>query len=228
MKIGGLQKLSLLDFPGRTACIVFTEGCNFRCPFCHNASLVVGEESFSSEEELFSLLKKRKGLLDGVVITGGEPLIHKDLKELILKIRAEGYPVKLDTNGAFPDKLEAVIEDGLVDYVAMDLKNSPQKYALTVGKSNFDFSPVQESLNILKRGKVDFEIRTTVVKPLFEKEDFESIGLLLDGVEKYYLQSFKDSGDLLDGRGLSAYTPVEMEEFLSVVKKNVPTAKIRG
>ncbi len=228
MKIGGLQKLSLLDFPDKTACIVFTSGCNFRCPFCHNASLVIGNETFSSEEEVFTLLKKRKGLLDGVVITGGEPLIHKDIKELILKIRDEGYSVKLDTNGTFPDRLKELIELKLVDYVAMDIKNSPERYAETIGLPSFDITPVADSIALLKEGLVDYEFRTTLVKPYFEKADFEKIGEMISGADKYYLQNFKDSGELIDGENLSAYSSEEAEEFLAVVKKFVPSAKIRG
>lgn len=228
MIIGGLQKLSLLDFPDKTACIVFTHGCNFRCPFCHNASLVIGNETFSSEEEVFTLLKKRKGLLDGVVITGGEPLIHKDLKELILKIRNEGYSVKLDTNGTFPDRLNELIDLKLVDYVAMDIKNSPERYAETIGLASFDLAPVKKSVELLKEGKVDYEFRTTVVKPYFDEKSFVGIGEWIKGAKRYYLQNFKDSGELILPEKCSAYSEEEMQEFLSVILPFVPSAKIRG
>ena len=228
MKIGGLQKLSLLDFPDKTACIVFTNGCNFRCPFCHNASLVVGNETFSSEEEVFSVLKKRKGLLDGVVITGGEPLIHADIADLIIRIREEGYAVKLDTNGTFPDRLGALIEQKLVDYVAMDIKNSPERYAETIGVENFDLAPVKKSVELLKEGKVDYEFRTTVVKPYFDEKSFEDIGEWIKGAKRYYLQNYKDSGEVILPEKCSAYSEEEMQKFLSIILPFVLKAKIRG
>ena len=228
MKIGGLQKLSLLDFPEKTACIVFTEGCNLRCPFCHNASLVTRGGDFVTEDELFTLLTRRKGVLDGVVITGGEPLLHKDLMDLIIKIKEKGYLVKLDTNGCFPDRLNEIIESGLIDYVAMDVKNSPDKYAQTVGIKDFDVQPVKDSVQLLKRGKVDYEFRTTVVKPFFDETDFMKIGEWIKGANKYYLQKFKDSGDLISPDGLGEYTPDEMQNFLKIAQSFVPSSKIRG
>lgn len=230
MKLGGFQKLTLLDFPEKMACTVFTEGCNLRCPFCHNASLVVnpGEYGETKEEEVFELLNKRKGVLDGVAVTGGEPLLHKDIDAFIDRIKALGYAVKLDTNGTFPDRLKYLIDTGRVDYVAVDIKNSPERYAETVGIKNFDVTPVLETVELLKRGKVGYEFRTTVVKPLFTAADFESIGKLIAGAEKYYLQKFKDSGELIAGENLSAYSDEEMAEFLNIVKKYVPAAEIRG
>lgn len=230
MKLGGFQKLTLLDFPEKMACTVFTEGCNLRCPFCHNASLVVnpGEYGETKEEEVFELLNKRKGVLDGVAITGGEPLLHKDIDAFIDRIKALGYAVKLDTNGTFPDRLKYLIDTGRVDYVAVDIKNSPERYAETVGIKNFDVTPVLETVELLKRGKVGYEFRTTVVKPLFTAADFESIGKLIAGAKKYYLQKFKDSGELIAGENLSAYSDEEMAEFLGIVKKYVPAAEIRG
>lgn len=230
MKLGGFQKLTLLDFPEKMACTVFTEGCNLRCPFCHNASLVVnpGEYGETKEEEVFELLNKRKGVLDGVAITGGEPLLHKDIDAFIDRIKALGYAVKLDTNGTFPERLKYLIDTGRVDYVAVDIKNSPERYAETAGVKNFDVTPVLETVELLKRGKVGYEFRTTVVKPLFTAADFESIGKLIAGAEKYYLQKFKDSGELIAGENLSAYSDEEMTEFLNIVKKYVPAAEIRG
>lgn len=228
MKIGGLQKLSLLDFPEKTACIVFTEGCNLRCPFCHNASLVTRGGDFVTEDELFTLLTRRKGVLDGVVITGGEPLLHKDLMNLIIKIKEKGYLVKLDTNGCFPDRLNEIIESGLIDYVAMDVKNSPDKYAQTVGIKDFDVQPVKDSVQLIKRGKVDYEFRTTVVKPFFDETDFMKIGEWIKGANKYYLQKFKDSGDLISPDGLGEYSASEMQNFLKIAQSFVPSSKIRG
>ena len=229
-KISGLQKLTLLDFPGNVACTVFTNGCNMRCPFCHNASLVVraDEQEEYNMEELFSFLKKRAGLLEGVAITGGEPTLYSGLDEFIKKVRELGYKVKLDTNGTRPSVLKELIDNNLLDYVAMDIKNSQEKYGKTVGLGDsFDLSPIEESKNILMSGKVDFEFRTTVANPLHQREDFYKIGEWLRGNEKYFLQQFKDSGDII-GNQISAYGEVEMEVFINILKPFVPNAQIRG
>jgi pyruvate formate lyase activating enzyme len=220
----------LLDYPGRVACTVFTGGCNFRCPFCHNASLAIraGEVDTIPESEVFELLKKRKGILDGVCITGGEPLLFGDeLYDFIVEIKKLGYAVKLDTNGSFPKRLASLIEAGLVDKVAMDIKNSPDKYALTAGVEGFDISPILESIELLKSSGVDYEFRTTVVKELHSPSDFEEIGKMIDGAKAYFLQSFVDSGDLI-GEGLSAPSKEEMEEYKKIASRYVPNARIRG
>ena len=176
MKIHGLQKMTLLDFPGRVACTVFLGGCDFRCPFCHNFELVDGSsQALMEEDELFAFLKKRTGLLDGVAITGGEPCLRPDLPELLAKIKDLGYVVKLDTNGTHPALLRTIIDEGLVDYVAMDVKNSPEKYAATVGLERVDLAPVRESVELLKSGRVDYEFRTTVVDELHDVSDFEAV-----------------------------------------------------
>ncbi len=228
MLIDGLQKLTLLDFPEKMACTVFTHGCNFRCPFCHNASLVEGAENeHISVDEIESFLKKRQGILDGVAITGGEPLLQKDIKDFIKTVRSYGFLVKLDTNGSYPEKLKELIDEGLVDYVAMDIKNSPEKYSVTVGVENFDLTPVQKSIDILRNSKIDFEFRTTVVKELHEAEDFEKIGKWLEGTKKYFLQQFVDSGDLLCG-GMSAHDEDTLRGFLEIVQKYIPGAELRG
>ena len=229
MRIQGLQKLTLLDFPERTACTVFTAGCNFRCPFCHNASLVVHipQESEISEDEFFSFLKKRVGILDGVCVSGGEPLLQADIEEFIRKIKDMGYAVKLDTNGSFPDKLKMLVEKGLVDYVAMDIKNSPELYALTCGLETMDVEAIKESVAYLKEGHVPYEFRTTVVKNYHFKENFEAIGKWLQGAEKYFLQNFVDSGDLINGK-VRGCSEDEMKEYLETVKPYVPEAKLRG
>ena len=152
MRIQGLQKLTLLDYPGRTACTVFLSGCNFRCPFCHNAPLLTAaDEDGMDEDELLAFLKKRQGLLDGVAVTGGEPLLRPDLPQLLEKIKALGYVIKLDTNGAFPERLEAVVCAGLADYVAMDIKNSPARYAETAGTAELDLAPIDKSVSFLLR-----------------------------------------------------------------------------
>ena len=201
MIISGLQKLTLLDFPGKTACTVFLGGCNFRCPFCHNSSLVLsaGDGERIPEEEFFAFLEGRKNRLDGVAITGGEPLITDETENFIEKIKSMGYAVKLDTNGAFPERLRRLTGKGLVDYVAMDIKNSPHKYAQTIGLDSAPLGKIEESIHILMSGSVDYEFRTTLVKGFHTEDDIKTIGKWLSGADKWYLQAFKDSGDLISG-----------------------------
>ena len=228
--IAGLQKLTLLDFPGKEACTLFTRGCNFKCPFCHNASLVVraDEQKPYSNAEILAFLKKRAGVLDGVAITGGEPTLMPGLYDFIKEVKALGYAVKLDTNGTRPEVIRRLVEDKLVDYVAMDIKNHPAKYAYTVGLAeNYDLAPIIESKNYLMEGKVDFEFRTTVAKPFHTEEDFYLIGEWIKGDEKYFLQQFKDSGDII-GKEISSYNESEMENFLNVLLPFVPNAQLRG
>ncbi|MBQ3870056.1 MAG: anaerobic ribonucleoside-triphosphate reductase activating protein [Clostridia bacterium] len=226
MKIYGLQKLSLVDYPGKTAAVLFTGGCNFRCPFCHNFGLVSSPGEPLDEEEVFSYLKKRKGLLDAVVITGGEPLIHPDIAGLIKKVRDVGYPVKLDTNGTFPVRLAELISEGLIDYVAMDIKNCEEKYFLTAG-CEVDLDAVRKSVMLLMSGSVDFEFRTTAVKQLHEVSDFIRIGKWIKGNEKYYIQRFKDAETVPYGN-LSAPDDGELRAFLDAVIQFVPNARLRG
>jgi pyruvate formate lyase activating enzyme len=229
MLIKGLQKLTLLDFPGRIACTVFTFGCNFRCPFCHNASLVLKERDLGgeyTEAEIFSFLQKRRGMLEGVCISGGEPTLMPDLEPFIRRVRELGYAVKLDTNGYRPEVLRHLTDGGLIDYVAMDIKNCREKYAATVGIPDFDIGRIDESLRILKEGKVPYELRTTVVRELHSEEDMRAIGRWLGDVPAYYLQGYEDSGDVL-GEGYSAYTPEEMRSLLAAVRDCTPSAKLR-
>ena len=182
MRIQGIQKLTLLDYPGRTACTVFLSGCNFRCPFCHNAPLLTAaDEDGMDEDELLAFLKKRQGLLDGVAVTGGEPLLRPDLPQLLEKIKALGYVIKLDTNGAFPEQLEAVVRAGLADYVAMDVKNSPARYAQTVGAVELDLMPIDKSVSFLLRDTVDYEFRTTAVAEIHDDASFLSLADWLAG-----------------------------------------------
>lgn len=230
MIIGGLQKLTLLDFPGTVACTVFTVGCNLRCPFCHNRALVIDppESDRLSEDEFFAFLNKRKGILDGVAITGGEPLLHTDIGEFIAKIKSMGFKVKLDTNGTFPDRLEKILAEGNVDYVAMDLKNTFEKYGETVGIEGFDTSLVARSIRAIQKSGVDHEFRTTVVSPLHVAEDFGTIAKQVEGSEKYFLQSFVDSGNLISGNGLSEMPKDELEKALGNARQIIPQAKIRG
>ena len=227
MKIHGLQKMTLLDFPGKVACTVFLGGCDMRCPFCHNAELIDGTApAVMEEEELLAFLKKRTGLLEGVAITGGEPLLHPDLPELLRKIRAFGYAVKLDTNGAFPDRLAAVLEEGLADYVAMDIKNAREKYEQTAGVRGI-LPQIERSVSILMGGKTAFEFRTTLVDELHEPEDFESIGRWIGGDEPYFIQGFVDSGDILTG-GMHAASPEKAKACLEAALPFLPKARLRG
>ncbi len=226
MRLGGLAKMTLLDFPGRVACTVFTVGCGFRCPFCHNASLVTHPEGELAEGEFFDFLKRRRGLLDGVCISGGEPLGHGDLPDFIRRIRALGYAVKLDTNGAHPTGLKSLVGEGLLDYVAMDIKASPEKYAVTAGLSQMP-DGVFESVRFLLSGAVPYEFRTTVVNELHEPSDFTAIGEWIRGADRYFLQTFTDSGDLI-GEGLSAPSEEKLAACLSAVRPFVPAAALRG
>ena len=229
MRIQGLQKLTLLDYPEHTACTVFTAGCNFRCPFCHNASLVVDipKEAQISEEEFFAFLQKRIGIIDGVCVSGGEPLLQPDIEQFIRKIKDMGFAVKLDTNGSFPDKLIHLVEQGLVDYVAMDIKNCLESYAITAGVEVVDVEAIKKSVSYLKEGHVPYEFRTTVVKNYHFEESFELIGQWLEGAEKYFLQNFVDSGDLI-GKKVQGCSEENMKEFLKVVQKYIPNADLRG
>ena len=231
MHIEAMQKLTLLDYPGKTAATLFTHGCNFRCPFCHNAGLVIRKSELSvSEEEVLAYLDKRKKMLDGVCITGGEPLLQSDIAEFIKKVRALGYSVKLDTNGSFPEKLKALIDEGLIDYVAVDIKNSPEKYEMTAGATNI-LEKVKETVNILKEGKVDFEFRTTVCGNLHTAEDMRAIGEWLQGTKNYFIQPFKDSGDIVCGSEYAdsfACSTALAEDLLAAVREFLPNAAIRG
>ena len=229
MRIDGLQKMTLLDFPGKVACTVFTGGCNFRCPFCHNALLVtkLPEKPDYSEDEILSFLEKRTGLLDGVAITGGEPLLNPDIADFIRKIRSMGYAVKLDTNGSFPERLKAIVGEGLVDYVAMDIKNRKEKYAETIGLKNLDLSKIEESVEFLKSGAVDYEFRTTVVEQFHTVEDIRAAAEWISGAKRYFLQNFVDSGELICGDvcGVDKETMLKMK---SVAADFVPQTEIRG
>lgn len=228
MKLYGLQKLTLLDFPGRTACTVFTGGCNFRCPFCHNALLVtkIDPSAVMDEAEFFSFLKKREGILDGVCITGGEPLLQPDIAPFIRRIKEMGFLVKLDTNGSFPDRLASLIEEGLLDYVAMDVKNSFEKYSLTIG-AEADMAEIEKSIAILLSGKVDYEFRTTVTAELHKVEDIEKIAGQIQGAKAYFLQNFVDSGNLIEN-GFSPVSEENMIRMRSRAQSLVPNTTIRG
>lgn len=228
MNIHGLQKMTLLDFPGKVACTVFLGGCDMRCPFCHNWELVdASAQAIMDENELFRFLGGRIGLLDGVAFTGGEPLMRNDLMDVIKRIRDMGFKIKLDTNGNHPDRLRSVVDAGLIDYVAMDVKNSPERYGETIGLPGFDISRIKESIDYLMNCGTDYEFRTTVVKQFHDEDSFKGIAELIKGAEKYYLQGFVDR-ETVPYAGLEGYTKEEMELFLDIVCPYVKSAEIRG
>ena len=228
MKIHGLQKLTLLDYPGAVACTVFLGGCDFRCPYCHNAELLDPDyPPLMEDRELLSFLRKRQGMLDGVCITGGEPLLRPDLPALLDSIRALGYKIKLDTNGAWPGRLKAILDAGLADYIAMDIKNSPERYSETIGRTAFDVAPVRESVRLLMSGSTDYEFRTTVVAELHCEEDIRAIGRWIAGAKRYYIQPFTDR-ETVPVRGFSAPTQAQLERFLSIAREYVPETELRG
>ena len=227
--IHGFQKMTMLDFPGKVACTAFTAGCNFRCPFCHNASLVtkINNEEIYSQEEIFDYLNKRKGVLDGICITGGEPLLYDGIVEFIKKARELGLLVKLDTNGSFPEKLKYLIDNCLVDYVAMDIKNSKEKYAETIGLKEYDLSNVEKSVAILLEGRVEYEFRTTIVAEYHTTQDIVAIGNWIKGAKRYFLQNFVDSGNLI-GSDMHAVSKDFMKELQIEAAKFVEKVKLRG
>ena len=228
MNINGLQKLSLLDFPGKTACTVFLAGCDMRCPFCHNSELIEGNaEVVMDDQELLKFLKGRQGLLDGVAFTGGEPLLRKELPQLFRDIKALGYAIKLDTNGNHPDALKVVLDEKLVDYVAMDIKNSPEMYPETTGTPNFTLKNVKKSIDLIMNSGIAYEFRTTVVNELHNDESFEGIGKLIENAENYFLQAFVDRDSVIYS-GFSTPSKENLEKYREIVLKYVKNAKIRG
>lgn len=228
MKFGGLQKLTLLDYPGYVACTLFTVGCNFCCPFCHNSSLVtaVGKVDELTQEDIFAFLRKRRNVLEGICLTGGEPLIQSGVEEFLTAVKKLGYKVKLDTNGAYPDRLQRLIQDGLVDYVAMDVKNSKPLYAATCG-SNVNTDDICRSVEILKRGNVDYEFRTTVTATFHTEQSVLDTARWLEGATRWYLQQFKDSGQLLDDTVIG-YGDDTLKRFAQLARKFVPETHVRG
>jgi pyruvate formate lyase activating enzyme len=230
MNISGLQKLTLLDYPGYIACTIFTPGCNFRCPFCHNSGLVtrIDAKEEIPESEILAFLSKRKGVLDGVCITGGEPLLQPDLKSFIKKVKEMGFKVKLDSNGYSPDKLQELIDEGLLDMVAMDIKNSPEKYALTTGLPSIDMSLIAKSIQIITSSQIRYEFRTTAVQEFHKKEDFAEIAHLIKGAKAYFIQNFVDSGAVIQS-GLHGFDRASLEEFRQAAMNNgLTNVEIRG
>lgn len=229
MLFAGLQKLTLLDYPQHTACTLFTQGCNLRCPYCHNASLLDAcraPESPILGDDVLLFLHKRRGTLDGVCITGGEPLMHDEVREFIQHVHAMGFLVKLDTNGCYPDKLRHLIDDGLLDMVAMDIKNSPAHYGKTVGVPSLDIMPVRESVALLKENKIAYEFRTTVADELHTEEDMAAIGAWIQGSAPYYLQPYRESDAVLH-KGLHAPSKQQLNTFVEILRPFV-SVSVRG
>ena len=229
MKIIGFQKLTLLDYPGKTACTVFTAGCNLRCPFCHNRDLVMppSDAQTYSEDEIVSYLSKRKGLIDGICITGGEPMLMKDLPEFCSKLKGLGLSVKIDTNGFFPTQLKYIVNNKLCDYVAMDVKNSFGKYQETIGVRFADISKVKQSIEFLKKSYIDYEFRTTVCKTFHSFDDLKEIAQTIGDGQKYFLQGFVDSGALI-GSNIEGYSPSEMKNMAARLKVYCNGVEVRG
>lgn len=228
MLIQGLQKLTLLDYPEHIACALFSYGCNLRCPFCHNAGLVVRKaENLINTDDITAFLNKRRGILDGICLTGGEPLAQSDVIEFLRYLRSFGYKIKLDTNGFYTEKLKTAVDEGLLDYIAMDIKSSAGNYSDAVGVKDIDITPLYESIEIIKNSGIDYEFRTTAVKGLHSLADFKDIAKWLQGSKRYYIQQFADSGDLIT-ENYSAFSEDEIQAFLSVVKEKIPNAQIRG
>lgn len=227
IKIQGLQKLTLLDYPGKIACTIFTAPCNLRCPFCHNTSLIFGTNPEISWSEVRDFLTKRIGILEGVCITGGEPTLHKSLETMLIEIKKLGYVIKLDTNGSRPDQLKHLVNSGLLDYVALDIKNSPTKYGQTVGVANYDLKPIQASIEFLLTGVVDYEFRTTVVRDFHDRESLLELAHFIKGAKQYYLQSFVPGEEVLQP-GLQAYSVAELNSFVEDLKPILPQVQLRG
>lgn len=228
MHIGGIQKLTLLDYPDRTSCTIFTVGCNYRCPFCHNAPII--QQPYAVQEivlsEIMKFLKKRKGLLDGVCISGGEPLLQKGLVHWLEEIKALGFSVKVDTNGSNPKKMKQLIDSNLVDYIAMDVKNAPDRYGQTIGVNGYALEPIKESISLLLSSTILYEFRTTVVREFHTSEDILAIARWIEGAQRYYLQSFVDSGNVLTS-GLNGYSKEDMQHFKNLVRPLVPSVELR-
>lgn len=228
MIINGFEKLSLVDFPGFTACTVFTGACNMRCPFCHNATLVIDTKNLPIIDEtyVFDYLKKRSGIIDGICITGGEPTLHKDLVDFALKCKELGIKVKLDSNGTNPDMLKELIDKKAIDYIAMDIKNSKDKYAITTNAS-VDMNKIQQSIDLLMQNLIPFEFRTTLVKKFHTIEDIENIAKWIKGAKKYYLQKFEDKGGCLQD-GLTEVDLDTAHKMRDIAQKYVENCALRS
>ena len=226
MKISGLQKLSLVDFDGHIGCTIFLSGCNFACPFCHNSRLVKNNEAEIPQGEVMEYLVKRKNMLDSVTISGGEPTIYPDLPDFIAKIKKLGYLIKLDTNGTNPQMIKDLFEYNLIDYVAMDIKNSYRNYNLTCGKI-LDIDKIKESIKYIMNCGIDYEFRTTLVDGHHNHEDIKAIGKMIKNAKRYYLQKFEDSGECIEDN-LQAIPKVTALEYKEILEKNIEKVFLRG
>lgn len=229
MIVCGFEKFSMVDFDGKIACTVFTGGCNFRCPFCHNGALVVGNVKAQEidEQEVFDYLKKRKGLVDAVCVTGGEPTMHKDLPQFLKDVRDLGYATKLDTNGTNPQMLAEVIEKGLVDYVAMDIKNCKAKYPQTIGIEGSSLDHICKSVDILKNSGINYEFRTTVIDEFHTADDMKEIAEWICGAKRYFLQKYKDNEGCIS-HGYSEVSKQKVDEFVKLFEGRVAKVGLRG
>ena len=229
MQIKGLTKTTLLDYPGHVAATLFVGDCQFKCPFCHNGSLVTQASSLPDIplEEVYTFLEKRKGVLDSVCITGGEPTFQPDLREFLYSIKEMGYLIKLDTNGYDPVLLDHLLKEELIDFVAMDIKNSQEKYAKTSGKNDLDLTRIKLSVDLIKDSGIDYEFRTTVVRELHSKEDMLSIAKWLNGAKSYYLQSYVPSEDVIMPI-FSSYSKDELMEIKDMMEEYLPNIFLRG
>ena len=228
MKISGMEKLTLLDYPTKTACLIFTQGCNLKCPFCQNSSLLdTNHDGVIDENEVLTYLDKRKGVIDGICISGGEPLLQKDLEGFIKKVKDKGFKVKLDTNGSNPKKLKDLLDKKLLDYVAMDIKNDFTAYDKTSGIDKIDTNKIKESIKILEDSDIEYEFRTTIVKELHDLEKIENICKYLNSKSKYYLQNYRDCETVLQ-KGLTSFSNKELQEIKKKLSKNYPNLVIRG
>ena len=229
MQIHGFNKTTLLDYPKHLAATVFLGGCNMRCPFCHNAALVINPNSQPSisSEDVLSYLKKRRGILEGVCVTGGEPTLYPELPDFINQIKSLGFKVKLDTNGTNPSMLRSLVGKGMLDYVAMDIKNAPEKYAQSSGVTALSLQHINESVTFLLTEPVEYEFRTTIVKELHTAQDMLLIGQWLRGAKAYYLQTFKASEDMITS-DCSGHSKETMEYFLQILKPYIGQVFLRG
>lgn len=226
MLVGGIQKLTLLDYPGKTACIIFTKGCNFRCPFCHNSELLEAKGDHIDIEEIMEYLEKRKNILDGVVISGGEPLINKDIEDLIVSIKSLGYEIKLDTNGTNPKMLKNLIDKGLIDYVAMDIKTDFDNYSTVAGVMKVDIESIKKSIEIIETSNIGFEFRTTVAKELHGYKNLKSICEYIKPTSKYYIQNYRECETVLKP-GLTSFEESELKAIVNILNEEYPNVLIR-
>lgn len=226
MLIRAVQKFSAVDYPGLLCGVVFTPGCNLRCPFCHNGSLVLGNEPDVREEVVFDFLETRKNKLDAVCLSGGEPLLQKGVEDFLLKVKDMGFKTKLDTNGTKPAYLEKLLKSGLVDYVAMDIKNSPARYAETVGVKAFNLSDIYKSIEVLEASGVEHEFRTTVTKTFHDEKSLKEAAGMIEGAPVWYLQTFRESENLID-KTVEGYSEEEMKSLYENLRKTVPFVKLR-